>query len=170
MTLDRHSATTQRAALRLVPLEEHPRSEQAPFCGHCGVHPATPLSSGGSRVCRDCGLGLILEADVEVAPHPGDAFLVFDGYLSVCAVSSVAEQLLAMTEMDLVTRHISEVLIPADVEAQSTSNLASAVMWAAHGDDVIRRMFVRPASTFGVRLSARIASCGPANAALVVLG
>jgi hypothetical protein len=120
-------------------------------------------------VCPDCGLGLILEADADAAPAVGDAFLVFDGYLSVCAASIEAEKLLSQPEMDLVHRHLSDVLVPADVEAQSTSKLAMAVLWATRGDGTARRVLVRPAGTFGVRLSALIASCGPPSAALVVL-
>ena len=40
---------------------------------------------------------------------------------------------------------------------------------AASDNDSITRAFVRPADTFGVRIRARIASCGPPRAALVVL-
>ena len=58
---------------------------------------------------------------------------------------------------------------PADAEAQGPANLAVAVTWAARGDGEIRRTFVRPAKTFGVRLKARIASCNSPDAALIVL-
>jgi len=120
-------------------------------------------------VCAECGLGLILEADVDAAPNVEDAFLVFDGYLSVCAASREAEKLLSTREIDLIHRHLSEVLVPADAEAQSTSKLATALVWATRGDSTTRRVLVRPANTFGVRLSAVIARCWPQSAALVVL-
>ena len=155
--------------IRLVGEAQPAPSERVAFCGHCGAHPENSVDDTISRVCGDCGLGLILEADPAVAPTPGDAFLVLDGYLSVCAVSREAERLLAASEMELVNRHMSEVLVPADVEAQGTSTLATAVIWAAGGDHANRRVLVRPAKTFGVRLSARIASCGPPSAALLVL-
>ena len=103
-----------------------------------------------------------------MAPGPGDAFLVLDDSLSVCAVSAEAERLLATRETDAVNRHITELLVPADAEAQSSTNLAVAVTWAARGDDQTRRVIARPANTFGVRISARIASCGPPTAALIV--
>jgi PAS domain-containing protein len=157
----------QGAALRLVPQEERAPTESVPFCGHCGFHPHVDTDS---RVCQDCGLGLILEAAPDVAPAVGDAFLVFDNHLAVCAVSAEAEKLLAASEMELVNRHISEVLVPADVEPQSTSKLATALIWAARGDHATRQVLVRPANTFGVRLCAHIARCGPPHAALVVLG
>lgn len=121
-----------------------------------------------SRVCESCGFGLILKAGDDVAPSLGDAFMVLDGSLSVCAVSAEAEVLLATRETDAVNRHITELLVPADAEAQGPANLAVAVTWAARGDDGTQRVVVRPANTFGVRLTARIASCGPPTAALVV--
>jgi hypothetical protein len=149
-----------------VPQEERVPSESVPFCGHCGSRPHVDAHS---RVCPDCGLGLILEAAAEVAPAVGDAFLVFDSYLAVCAVSAEAEKLLAASEMELVNRHLSDVLVPADVEPGSTSKLATALIWATRGDDGTREVLVRPANTFGVRLAAHIAGCGPPSAALVVL-
>ena len=82
--------------------------------------------------------------------------------------SGAAEQLLATSETDAVNRHITELLVPADTEAQGAANLAAAVTWAARGDEKMRKVVVRPANTFGVRLTARIAGCGPPRAALIV--
>jgi hypothetical protein len=149
-----------------VPQEDRALAESVPFCGHCGSHPHVDTES---RVCPDCGLGLILEAAADVAPAVGDAFLVFDSYLAVCAVSAEAEKLLAASEMELVNRHLSDVFVPADVEPQSASKLATALIWATRGDHATRQVLVRPVNTFGVRLSAQVARCGPPSAALVVL-
>jgi hypothetical protein len=113
-------------------------------------------------------MGLVLTADADVAPQPGGAFIVIDGTLSVCAVSAAAETLLATSETDAVNRHVTELLVPADAEAAGPQNLAVAVTWAARGDDGSNAVTVRPANTFGVRLRARIASCGPPRAALLV--
>jgi hypothetical protein len=121
-----------------------------------------------SRVCDSCGFGVILRADATAAPVVGEAFMVVDNSLSVCAVSAEAEILLATRETDAVNRHVTELLVPADAEAQGPANLAVAVTWAARGDDGAQKVVVRPANTFGVRLTARIASCGPPTAALVV--
>jgi hypothetical protein len=119
-------------------------------------------------VCRTCELGLMLACSADNAPPPDGAFLVLDASLSVCAVSAAAERLLATRETEAVNRLITELIVPADAEAQGPSNLAAAVTWAARGDDTSRRVMVRPTNTFGVRLSARIASCGPPRAALLV--
>jgi hypothetical protein len=136
------------------------------FCSHCGERPV--IEDPDSRVCRTCELGLLLQSRTEVAPAPGDPFLVLDASLSVCAVSGAAEELLATLETEAVNRHVTELLVPADAETQSSTNLAVAVTWAARGDGQTRRVVVRPANTFGIRLSARIVSCGPPTAALIV--
>jgi hypothetical protein len=94
--------------------------------------------------------------------------MVLDATLSVCAMSEQAERLLATSETEAVNRHITELVVPADAEAQGPENLAVAVTWAARGDEATRTVVVRPATTFGVRLRARIASCGPPRAALLV--
>ena len=161
-----------RRALALAPVVPAPRAPRAPyvsFCGHCGDRPEpSDTPSLRSRVCAACGFGVLLECAAAVAPAPGQAFLVLDSSMSVCAVSSGAESLLATRETEAINRHITELLGPADAESQSASNLAVAVTWAARGDGQTRRVVVRPANTFGVRLTARIVSCGPPRAALIV--
>lgn len=159
------STQTARAHLSLVTAPADSRTAEVSFCSHCG---SQPEPSTDSRVCDDCGLGVLLQADAAVAPRNGEAFIVIDNSLSVCAVSSTAEQLLATRETDAVNRHVTELLVPADAEAQTGTNLATAVTWAARGDEQPRTVNVRPANTFGMHLRARIAACGPPRAALVV--
>ncbi len=157
--------SNRRAALSLV---QTPAIEPEPtiaFCSSCGVQPEGEIDS---RVCSSCGLGLILHAAADAVPTPGAAFVVLDGSLSVCAVSQEAETLLCTRETDAVNRHVTELLVPADAEAQEGQNLAVAVTWAARGDAGTQSVNLRPANTFGVRLRARIASCGPPRAALIV--
>lgn len=158
-----------RAALALVPAPE-PRepTPSVAFCSHCGSRRAADPRGPASRVCGDCELGLLLECSADSAPPEHGAFLVLDGSLSVCAVSAAAEKLLATCETDAVNHHITELIVPADAEAQGGVSLAAAVTWAARGDDATHRVVVRPANTFGVRLAARIGSCGPPRAALLV--
>ena len=170
------TARNGRPALRLVAAPElEPAAPSVPFCSHCGTRPfvssrlrATDRAAV-SRVCGACGFGLILEAAEDIAPHAGDAFLVLDRALSVCAVSRGAERLLAAFEPDAVNRHVSDLLIPADAEEGGGESLSVAVAWAARGDGGTRTTVVRPANTFGIRLTARIAPCGPPRAALLVL-
>ncbi len=168
--LSRRQATARRPVLALVP-PVAPETAAAPtvwFCGHCGAAPETDASAQMSRVCRSCELGLLLRAGADVAPRAGEAFLVLDGSLAICAVSAAAEKLLVTCETDVVDRHITELVVPADAEAHERVSLAVAITCAARGDCATRRVTVRPANTFGVRLTARIASCGPPPAALLV--
>jgi hypothetical protein len=60
------------------------------------------------------------------------------------------------------------VLVPADAGVANDA-LATALIWAARGDESPRNLVVRPTNAFGVRYWARIGQCGPAPAALVVL-
>ena len=167
------TASNGRPALRLVVAPERELAGPSVwFCSHCGTRSSIsgkPAKAPVSRVCGDCGLGLLIEAAEGVAPHAGDAFLVLDQALSVCAVSRGAEQLLATREPDVVNRHVTDLLIPADAEEEAGESLSVAVAWAARGDGATRTTVVRPANTFGIRLTARIASCGPPRAALLVL-
>jgi PAS domain-containing protein len=141
------------------------------FCGHC----AAPSPNGAAppptaRVCTSCGLGLLLEAREDAVPSGRDAFLVVDGSLAIQAMSREAQSLLGVNEEDAIDRPVAELLVPAEAEAQGRAGFAAAIAQASQGDDPdTARSFVRPWNTFGVRLRARIATCGPPRAALVVL-
>jgi PAS domain-containing protein len=141
------------------------------FCGHC----AAPSPSGSvppptARVCASCGLGLLLEVREDAVPDGRDAFLVVDSQLLVQAMSREAQTLLGLSEEDAVDKPVAELLVPADAEAQGPTGFAATVAEAAEGrDDEPGRAFVRPWNTFGVRMRARIATCGPPRAALIVL-
>lgn len=164
-------ARAGRPALRLLsaPVEHESPAPAVSFCSHCGARPAASGDPPSSRVCGACGLGLILESGADVAPKAGDAFLVLDRTLSVCAVSQAAERLLATSEPDAVNRHITNLLMPAEAEEHDGESLSLAVAWAARGGGATRSTTVRPANTFGIRLTARIGACGPPRAALLVL-
>ena len=85
-------------------------------------------------------------------------------------MSREAQSLMGVTEEMAIDKPVSELLVPADAEAQGRAGFAAAIATAAEGQDPdIARCFVRPWNTFGVRMRARIATCGPPRAALVVL-
>jgi hypothetical protein len=161
----------RRPALRLVESTTDVQPAWTWFCGHCGAHPARGFMPAPiHRVCESCEFGLLLQARSGSAPVADDAFLVVDSSLAVQAVSRQAERALGISEAHAVNRHVTELLIPADAEGQGPVSLPVAILRAAAGEDVPCRLFVRPSNTFGVRLQARIAACGPPRAALLVLG
>jgi PAS domain-containing protein len=160
----------QRPALKLVEGGLDSTAAWLWFCGHCAAPSPNGAPRPTARVCTSCGLGLLLEAREDVVPSNRDAFLVVDSSLLVQAMSREAQSLLGVTEEAAIDKPVAELLVPADTEAQGRTGFAASIALAAEGNDVdISRSFVRPWNTFGVRLRARIATCGPPRAALVVL-
>jgi hypothetical protein len=150
-----------------APLPDLP-SEFGWFCGHCAESPAAPEG----RVCPSCGLGLIHRTRADAVPKPDQPFLIIDSTLSIQAMSRAAEELLEINEGDAVNRLVTNVLLPADVEDDDrprSHGLAGAITNAGSSDGPATQVFVRPATTFGVRLRARISACGPPTAALLTL-
>jgi hypothetical protein len=158
--------THKQVALEVVEGERPLGASAVSFCGHCGARPAQ--RSERSRVCPQCGLGLLLQAEPELAPPRGGAFLVLDEALAVCAVSQGAERLLAISEPSAVNRHVTELLEPAESERHARTSLAAAIFRAARGESEPLPVTVRPARTFGVRMRVRIGPCWPRGAALLV--
>jgi PAS fold len=139
------------------------------FCGHCAAAaPNGDPPPPGGRVCRSCGLGLLLESRSDMVPTSRDAFLVVDSALRVQAVSRRAEVLLELTEAATINNPLMHLLEPADTESSGPSRLATAITQAMHSDEPADT-FVRPWNTFGVRMRATVAACGPPRAALVLL-
>jgi PAS domain-containing protein len=148
-----------------------PAGPRTVFCGHCGKPPESGAAPEvGSRVCTRCNLGLLLDAPAALAPKANDAFLVVDRSLAICALSRRAEKMLGLREVDAVDRHVTELLVPADAEAQGPHALSALLVEAASGvtQDAARAV-LRPVDEFGVRFAARVGPCGPAPGALVVL-
>jgi len=155
-------------ALRPAAVDERGH-ELVSFCGHCGERPQPHAAPPPSRVCGHCGLGLVLQAAVDIAPRPDEPFLVVDTSLSVCAVSAAAEALFAIDETDAVNKHIADFLVPADANAPSAENLLTLLVDVAAGSREACTAVVRPRQEYGVRFWARIGPCGSPRAALLVL-
>lgn len=165
-----------RQPLRVLPAAT-PRPAAAPsprgiFCGHCGKPPANgQMPEVGSRVCRRCKLGLLLDAPEATLPKPNEAFVVVDGRLAVCGLSRRAERLLGVNEVDVVDRRLTELLVPADAEsgAGPPRGLDELLMAATAGAGELGTIVLRPADEFGVRFVARVGPCGPTPSAVVIL-
>jgi hypothetical protein len=161
--------TPESAILRAVD-PDHPRRQS--FCGYCGHRPEAAPAAQDTRVCGECGLGLLLTADEGLAPAAGEAFLVVDPGLTIRALSQAAEELFALAETDLVDQPLENVVVPAESSDAARSALGRLVAGVAH-EPLSRRepdvAVLRPARTFGIRYQARIGRCEPGRAALVVL-
>ena len=165
-------AQLSRPALRLVegPQIAPAEVEWTWFCGHCAApSPSDEPPAPTARVCTLCGLGLLLETRRDTAPTPDDAFLVIDHALLVQAMSRRAQVLLGLTEAEAINRRVAELLVPADAEARAPTGFAAAIASAASSLEDSAIVTVRPWNTFGVRMRATVAPCGPPRAALVVL-
>lgn len=159
-----------RSHLQLVPATAEAARPHQWFCGHCGSpSPHGHVPPPFSRDCETCGLGILVEAPADVAPAPGDAFLLVDRALAVQALSAEAAQLLGVAPEEVVGRPVAELLCAADAEPGGAEPLGAAIMRAAGGDDEPLALTVRPADVFGVRLRMRVGACGPPRAALLVL-
>jgi nitrogen-specific signal transduction histidine kinase len=113
-------------------------------------------------------MGLVLRASYEVAPGPDEPFLIVDGTLSVCAVSKKAEQLLEVSETQAIHRHVMDFLVPA-ADSETSDDLLALLADAARGAADSRETVVRPATHQEVSYDARVGTCGPPPAALIVL-
>ena len=94
---------------------------------------------------------------------------MIDHGLLVQAMSRRAQVLLGLTEAEAINRRVAELLVPPDAEARAPTGFAAAIVDAAAGLEESAIVTVRPWNTFGVRMRARIAPCGPPRAALVIL-
>ena len=163
--------TPENAVLRAVHTAD-PRPRV--FCGYCGRRPAgeTTIEEAASRVCSDCGLGLLLSADEALAPDGNAPFVVVDAGLNVQALSKAAEKLFAIVETDVVDQPLENVLVAADPSDEARGKLNALLAGAARGPATAGEpavAVVRPARAFGVRYRAQFGRCEPGRAAIVVL-
>ena len=154
------------------PLDEQgptslPAAGMVTFCSHCGSH-AGPVNA--SRVCRRCEMGLLLQAHPGLAPEPGDAFVVCDADLLVCALSRGAEELLGVFEPAVIHQSINGLLAGISRNADGIAALPSLLREAAAGGGpAIERTIVAIAGQDVGRCPARVGPCGRPSAALLVI-
>jgi hypothetical protein len=162
----------ERQPLRGLPAPGAVPGPREIFCGHCGKPPSDGLMPEvGSRVCRRCNLGLLLDAPAATVPKPNEAFVVVDGSLAICGLSRRAERLLGVNEVDAVDRRLTELLVSADAESSAgrPRGLDELLMAATAGAEDLGTVVLRPADEFGVRFVARVGPCGPTPSAVVIL-
>jgi PAS domain-containing protein len=143
--------------------------ERVTFCSHCG-NPPDSLETSRSRICDRCQLGLLLEARAELAPAPGDAFVVIDEELRVCALSDGAERLLGIGEPLVIHRSIDELLTAADGDERERGEPLRTLRAAARRPDrSVSEATLVGLGGLGGPFKARIGACIAPPAVLVLL-
>jgi len=157
-----------RPNLQVLPgLGQGQQEPYVAFCGHCAQRPDPDAAI--TRVCTSCHLGVIVTAPASLVPKSGDAFLLVDGKLQICALSRGCEKLLGVGEAEAVKSQITDLLLPADAESAGVEALVSSIVHAARGDGTVHELVVRPAGEWGIRWFTRVGPCGATSAALIVL-
>jgi hypothetical protein len=165
------TAIAQTAAVETTTVPQ--RVERTRFCTRCATTAAEPEVHGApfgfDRVCGRCGMGVMLTAPRKALPGPGAAFVVVTREGRISAVSEAAEPLIG-EEPGLVGMPIGSALASTDDDDEL---LGRQVARAAGAGREVAQATLTPVLQAGggdpTRLSARIASCGPPRAALLVL-
>ena len=147
------------------------RAERIRFCTRCGATSDEPeaglLAYGSDRVCERCGMGVMLSGPTKAIPSPNAACVVVSRDGRISAVSEAAEALLG-PEQGLLGTPVTSSLTSRQGDEQLMRTIARA---AGGGREVTETeiLAASPAARSAGRLHARIASCGPPRAALLVL-
>jgi PAS domain-containing protein len=147
------------------------RVERARFCTRCAATSAEPeghvMPYGFDRVCDRCGMGVMLSAPRKALAESGAAFVIVTRDGRVSAVSEAAERLVG-EEAGLLGMPVTTAVTSPEDEAQLLRSLARA---AGGGREIVEGPVIHAGQPSGRpgRMNARIASCGPPRAALLVL-
>jgi hypothetical protein len=138
------------------------------FCSYCG-YPLKPAWHGRlPRVCTRCRLGMVLRTVPDGAPHRSDPFVIVDEQLTVRAISRQAEAVLMVDEPAGVGVPLDEFLVSDNGDHQG-AEVAQVIALATGGAPPPLTVALRTAGDPEARFKARITSCGPPLAALLVL-
>jgi len=147
-----------------------PRVERTRFCTRCAATAEDPdgqaVPFGFDRVCGRCGMGVMLTAPRQVLSGTGAAIVVVTREGRVSAVSEAAEPLVG-EEAGLLGMPIGSAVTSEEGDDRLVRQLARA---AGGGREVTEASLAPvPQGSRPARLRARISSCGPPRAALLVL-
>jgi hypothetical protein len=147
------------------------RPKQIRFCSRCGHPSEEPTRSRQpvrrERVCRHCGMGLMLSCSREVLPGAQAAFLIVTFDLSVSAVSDAGEKLFG-PEQELIGLALLDLLGSPMGDDRLARHVGQAAQRAS--DPVVMPLRLRSERARRVgTMAARIATCGPPRAALVTV-
>jgi PAS domain-containing protein len=110
----------------------------------------------------------VLQADRTLAPGPGDAFLVTDDKLMICAASEAAERLFGQPEPALIHRPLSHFLRGVEVDSDGAPRLPQLMRSATdEGLRYAETIVLLTGQTESQRV--RVGACGPPSAALLMI-
>ncbi len=138
------------------------------FCSYCGYPPRRGWHQREGRVCVHCGLGVVLGAPPSAAPRPNDMFVIADPQLTVHAISRAAETVLGVHEPEAVGAGLAEFLV-SEAEDPDHVQLAPLIARAMTGELLSEPVALRTVGGPEIALEARISSCGPPVAGLLIL-
>jgi hypothetical protein len=152
-----------------APRGERPRPIR--FCSRCG-HPSDEPAGRGrpaslERVCRQCGMGLMLTCSRDALPGPAAAFMIVTFELAVSAVSEAGEKIFG-PERALVGASVLDQLTSPMGDDLLARQLAHAAQRASDPLVLPVRLRAERAGRIGT-LAARISTCGPPRAALLTV-
>jgi hypothetical protein len=141
------------------------------FCSRCGnacsQPPSRPHHQLDGRVCRECGLGLMLTCAEDAVPGKGAAFLIATFDLRVSAVSQAAERVLG-PEQSLVGLPVLDFLTSPTGDDRFAQQVGTAAERASRPVVLPVRLRSWDADRAGT-MAARISTCGPPRAALITV-
>jgi PAS domain-containing protein len=114
-------------------------------------------------------MGLLLHADPRLAPAAGDAFLVTDDRLLICALSQAAERLFRRSEPSVIHRPVSDLLVDVGADEAALPSLATLLSAAAAGALDVTEAVVATVEGGREHHPARLGPCGPPTAALLII-
>jgi len=167
--IDLTAIAQTQAAIPTAPPAKRP--ERLRFCTRCGDTTeeleTQLLPYGFDRVCDRCGMGVMLTGPRKALPSAGAAFVVAGRDGKITAVSEAAERLLG-EEAALLDTPLTSLITSPDGDEQF-SRVVSRAAGGSREVSELRIVASAPAARRLGPLSARIASCGPPRAALLVL-
>jgi hypothetical protein len=155
----------------LTPATEGNRSKPIRFCSRCG-HPSEQPARRQERfprerVCRRCGMGMMLSSSRDALPGTAAAFLVVTFDLRVSAVSEAGEKIFGR-EQSLVGKPLLDLLSSPLGNDQLARYAGQAAQRACEPVVMPVRLASGRADHVGT-MAARIATCGPPRAALITV-
>jgi hypothetical protein len=114
-------------------------------------------------------MGLLLHADAQLAPAPGDSFIVTDDRLLICALSQGGERLFRRSEPSVIHRPVSELLVGVGAAEAGLPSLDTLLRAAAAGALEVTAAVVATVEGGREHHPARLGPCGPPTAALLIV-